>query len=297
MSINIKREFELLRGTDNLLELDAKAIKKVSIENGQKLLSNVIEMTETHIEHFGKKRILKQIKHIDEVAIVNIDTYPLYISYNIPTDQIILNLSPFNVTTITAIKPDPRNIYAALVYGTCFRDIVKSKGKYLKDRYAAVFASYLTSMMIQMFGREYGLLVKYSRQIPMLKYIISCYVLISFFNMPNDKAYMAARAISGYADEDLEKNLVSFDLNNIGAMLDALSKLGVLPGINKPLFMGKLLKYVGVQFIPALEDVSRMISLSTASIIKGSNIIPTFIRRYNEDEFLNILELGKAGMR
>ena len=297
MAINIKREFELLRGTNNILDLTVKDIKKVSVDNGQKLLSNVIEMTETHIDTFAKKRISKQIKNIDRIAVVNMETYPLYVTYNAPTDQIILNLYPFNVTTITAIRPDPRNIYSALVYGTCFRDIIISKGSILKDRYASVFASYFTSMIIQMFGKEYGLLAKYSRQIPMLKYIISCYVLISFFKITNDNAYVMARAISGYSDEDLEKELPAFDLHNIGSMLNALSKLEVLPGITKPLFMGKILRYGGIQFIPALEDISRMIAISIASTVKGSNIIPAFIRRYNEDEFSNILKLGGMIMR
>lgn len=293
MSITIKKEFELLRGINNLLDLNNKDIQKISVPNGQKLLANVIEMTEPYMDFFGKKRISQQIKRLDEIAVINLETYPLYVSYNIPTDQIILNLSPFNVSTITAIKPDPRNIYAALVYGTCFRDTIRSKGKSIKDRYASIFVSYFTSMMIQMFGREYGLLAKHSRQIPMLKYVISCYILRSFFNIQSDKIYEMSKAISGYSDKDLEDGLKQFDLNNIGAMIDSLSKFEILPGINKPLFIGKLLKYTSIQFIPVLEDVSRMISISMASIVKGSNIIPSFIRRYNEEEFSNILGIGK----
>lgn len=293
MSIVIKKSFELLKGVDNLLELSPREIKGFSVENGQRLLHNVIEMTETSVEHFAKAKISKQIEKIEEIALVRLETYPLHVSYNIPTKQIVLNIAPFNIDTITAIRPDPRNIYAMMVYGICFRGLVTNKGNQLKDRYAAVFASYYTSMMIQMFGREYALLDKYSKQIPMLKYLISCYVLISFFGVERKQAYKMSRAISGSGPLEVESKLDSYDFTNIGGLIESLSGLEVLPGITKPLFMGKILKYMSVHFVPGLEDISRMIALSSATLVKGSNLVPGFIRRYNEDEYMKILELGR----
>lgn len=290
----INKKFDLLKGVSNLLDFSTKEIKAHSIENGQKLLKNVIEMTELHTEHFAKKSIAKQLQNINGVAVIMLETYPLWVSYNVPTDQIVINLFPFNVSTITAIRPDPRNIYAAMVYGICFKNLIKNERKGIKERYASIFSSYYTSMFVQMFGKEYGLLYKYSKQIPMLKYVITYYVLRSFFEVDPDKAIDISKMISGFGGEEIDSKLKQFDMTNIGAMLDALSKLEILPGITKPLFMGKLLKYTGIQFIPALEDMSRFISIASASIVNGSNIIPTFIRKYNEDEFANIIEISKA---
>ena len=292
--IQIRQSFDLLKGIDNVLHLSPREIKNASIPNGQRLLSNIIEMTGPSIEHFVKAKVDKQIANkIDEIAIVKLDTYPLHVSYNEPTDQIILNVSPFGVDTLTALRPDPRNVYAILVYGMCFKAMASGKKVNIKDRYSAVFTSYYMSMMVQMFGKEYGLLDRHSRQIPMLKYLISCYVLISFFGINKKDAYKMSRAISGAGDTFVESELDPFDLGTVSGLIDALSRLKVLPGITKPLFMGKVLKYMSVAFVPAIEDVGRMVSLALATSIKGSNLIPQFIRRYNEDEYINIIEIGR----
>ena len=49
----------------------------------------------------------------------------------------------------------------------------------------------------------------------------------------------------------------------------------------------------GMSFLPALEDFSRFICIMTSISMKGSNIVPTYISKYNEDSFLRIIEISK----
>jgi len=50
---------------------------------------------------------------------------------------------------------------------------------------------------------------------------------------------------------------------------------------------------LGLNFMPAMEDMSRFISILTTSDVRGSNIVPAWISKYNERAYQNILEISK----
>ena len=175
--VNVKDKFSILKDVPNILHMSASEIKSNSVENGVALMSNVINMLSKNIEHFTKKDVIEQVleKNQHEIAVLNMESYPLHVSYNEPTQQIVVNISPFNVDTITIMSPDPRNMYAALAYGICFRNIVTGRSKKIRDNYFSIYSTFITSMLVQLLGREYGLLGKYATQINMLKFITSSY--------------------------------------------------------------------------------------------------------------------------
>ena len=256
-------------------------------------------MMEKGIDHFSKASVIKQLSdsHKDELAIVTFQDYPLYVSYNEPTKQIIINISPFGVDTITAINPDPRNMYASLVYGICFRNILDGGFRKVKDSYFIVIVSYLTSMFVQIFGREYGLLGKYAVEINKLKFLISCYILTAFFGRNTIESYILSSKVAMIDYRPLVDQLNTFDFSEIDGLINALAELRVLPGITKYKFTARMFKLLSIVFLPALEDFSRFISIITTSSIQGSNIVPRFISRYNESEYGKILEISKLMMR
>ena len=293
----IKQEFELLKDIPNLLELSPQKLKPLKLELGAKKVSVVLKLMESKIDHFTKKKIFEYVLDIEKrkvLEVVNMPDYGLHISYNNPTKQIIINLSPFNTNDIYPNNPDPKNIYAAMVYGLCFYNLVNNKIN-VPEKYFPVISGFLTSMFVQIFGRDYGLLGAYSTEIPKLKLLISSYVLISFFGEEPEKSFKKAAVASGINLKDIYDEIEkgNYNFNSIIDFIRALSELKVMSGLNKYVFTSKIYKMLGPSFLPALEDFSRFIAIITTSSINGSSLVPTFINRYNREEYLKILEISK----
>ena len=119
-------------------------------------------------------------------------------------------------------------------------------------------------------------------------------MLGSFFGMTGLKAWRRASAASSYSYKDIEDKLKRYDFTTINDFITSLSETGVMPNINRHLFASKILQMLGLNFMPAMEDLSRFISILTTSDIRGSNIVPTWISKYNERAYQSILEISKS---
>lgn len=219
------------------------------------------------------------------------ESYPLPVTYNTTTDSIVLNLHAFGVDDLSRI--DPLNVYASVAYGICFSELVSGKKK-IHPQYASPITNFLLTMFMRLFGKEYGLLAVYSSEIPKLKFIVSCYVQQSFFGIQPPKLYRNATAVSGFDYRNIESDLKKYNFQNIDEFIQALSDLRVMPGINKYRFADRVLKHLTLNFVPALEDLSRFISTVTVVDMTGSTLVPTFIKKaYNEQEFGKIVDLSR----
>ena len=110
--VNVKDKFNLLKSVPNILHLSSKEIKKYSIEKGPRKIFIVLELNKNRINHFTKDKVFNLITDLEKrksIAVVNIPDYNLYTSYNLPTKQIVLNISPFNIDDIYSVEPDPKN--------------------------------------------------------------------------------------------------------------------------------------------------------------------------------------------
>ena len=67
-----------------------------------------------------------------------------------------------------------------------------------------------------------------------------------------------------------------------------------MPGLNVYMFLAEIVKRFGFNFLPALEDLSRFISILTASNIPGTSVVPSFLSKYDETSFNNILQISKS---
>lgn len=291
----VKDKFSLLKDKPNILNLSSGAIKAHSVENGQRKLFVMLDL-ETKISHFAKKRLLKLTGDKEErkkIAIVTLEDYVLPVSYNKRTDQMIINLSALGATDITPTSPDPRTLYSSIVYAFTFYNLITEKFKVNKNISSSII-NYLLSVFVRVFGKDYGLLAAYASEIPKLKFLIACYVYESFFGFKGETAYRAATTISMFDYHQIKSDLDKFDFTDIDGLVNSLSYFRVMPGLNRHLFAKKFFVFFGINFLPALEDLSRFISILTTSTVSGTIIVPTFISiKYNQKEFNNILEISR----
>lgn len=291
----IKNDFKLVKNTPNVLNISSSVIKTYEKEeNSPRNIFTFIKQREKRIKnHFTKNPIFKLVEDIskrEKIRVVNFENYILPITYSPVADSIIINLKPYDVDEISDLSPN--NLYALLVYGYCFSKLIK-KIK-IGDQYAKPFIDYFLSLFIKVFGKEYGLLGIYATGIPKLKFLIACYILASFFGQSNNnKLYKKASSLAPHSYVEEGMTLVNYDFSDINQFIKALSDFKVMPGIKVYGFTAKLHRFLGVDFLPALEDLSRCISILLTSDIKGATIVRSFLYKYNEKAFNQIIELSK----
>ena len=292
----IKDKFAILKDVPNILHLNSSQIRDYSVEKGIKNLFIVMDLNEDNIRHFAKNSVMELVSNMEKrkkLLVLKVPDYSLHISYNKPTDQIVFNLTPYDVDNIYTNNIDFKNLYAQLVYGLSFYNLVTEKFK-VKVSYFAPISNFLLSMFVSIFGKQYGLLGSYTSNITKLNFLITCYVLSSFFGLTGKKSYKLAGVASAFDYKELEGDLDKYDFSNIEIFIKALSDFRVFPGINKFSFTGRIIKMTqGANFLPALEDLSRFISIMTCIDIKGSNIISTYISKYDSSSFNRIIEISK----
>lgn len=292
----IQKKFTLLRDIDNVLNLSPSVVQANSVAEGIDRTISIMKIIEKRIDHYSKKKVYKTVVKKDSFHVIYIPKYPLPVSYNKPTKSIIINLAHFGTREVTPTNPNPRDLYACLAYGTCFTELVTG-GYKVPERFAPVVTTFLLSVFMRIFGKEYGLLGYYSTQIPKLKFVISCYIYEAFFGVKGLDGYKKSGTVSGYGYQDEVDKLKKQDFSNSDGLISALSDLGVLPGISKYSFTSRLLRMMTINFIPAVEDCSRFISVLTTSNVPGVTFIPAAYYRYNDTEFDKIMEISKLVFR
>jgi len=294
--MEVKQTFSLLKGTQNTLSLSSSTMQGLSIKDGPGKIFQMLSLVKRRIKHFSKDRVFRLISgpNVDkELHVIVNSKYILPVSYNEPTKGIVINLSSFATDDIYSTAPGDRNLYACLVYGICFRDLVTGKAK-VSDRYSSVVSNFLVSLLMRLFGKDYGLLGRFAAGIPKLKFLVNCYVLSSFFGFSGSKLYKRASTAATFDYREIDTDLKKYDFSNIDDFIKALSELRVMPGISKVSFTGKIYRLLKLNFLPALEDLSRFIATLTASNIPGSSVVPTSIYRYDEESYNNVLEIAKV---
>jgi hypothetical protein len=292
----VKDKFNLIQGTDNILNMSPTALKRVTVANGPRKIFVQLEMMKSRINHFTKNKIIKLVsnkKQREIIKVVNLPNYLFPVSYNKPTKSIIINLHPFGVDDILTQKPGVENLYACLVYGIMFYELASGKAKVI-DRYGVAISNYLVSVLLRLFGKDYGLLGSFSREIVKLKFLTNCYVFASFFDIKPPSLYKKASGAAAFNYKDIEDSLKKYNFADINDFIKSLNELGVMPNLNRHTFAAKVIKKYQVSFIPAFEDLARFFSVLTTSEISGQKVVATWLDKPNRKEFNNILEFSKG---
>jgi len=290
----IKEKFSLLKDVNNILYIDEKTLNNNVIDKSNEKMLAVLELIIKKTNHFSKKKVFQYLtnkKYSNVVKVGVLDNYVLPVSYNKPTDNIIINLSFFNTDDISANNPGPFNIYACLVYGIIFRALANKKFK-LTETYVAPISNFLISLIIRAFGKQYGMLGSFSNEIVKVKFLLNCYILASFFGVKQD-LFKTSSLYYQYDFRDIEQQISKIDFSVINGFVEALNKSGAMPNITRHTFAAKILSMYTFNFIPGLEDLARLMSLICASDISGNSISPTYISKYNATAYGALLNFSR----
>lgn len=291
----IKDSFRLVSGAPNLFKVSESVVKSYQEEeNSPRHVFAILELKKKSINHFTNKKIfnlISNIKQREAIQVVKIDSYPLPVSYNKPTNGMIINLKPFEVNEVSSMSPN--DLYASLVYAYAFRQLVTKKYK-IPESYANIIVKYLLSFYVQVFGKDYGLVGIYASGIPKLKFLISCYILSAFFGHKNNKnLFQKASVIAPYMYMNEFEQLRHYDFYYIEQFIKAVSDLKVMPGLTLNKFTSKLYTYFNINILPAIEDCSRFFSVILTSSIPGSRIVPRYLFKYNEKEYFRLIDITR----
>jgi hypothetical protein len=295
--IIVKEKFDLLKNVPNVLNLSQSEVKANSVDMGHRKIFVNLEQVKNRINHYTKDRIFHIISDTknreEQFHVLTLPNYSLPISYNKPTGEFVINLSALGIDDIQPDNPGVYNLYALMVYGIVFSDMVSNKVN-VNDKYSEVISSFILSLFMRIFGKIYGLTGSFSSQIPKLEFLINVYVLSSFFGVKGIEAYKKASTNSSFNYKEIEDKLNSYDLSNINNFIKALSDFDIMPNINRYVFAQKMQRFFNINILAALEDCSRFFAVLTTSNIKGSNIVSTYLSKYNEREFARLLEVSKS---
>lgn len=294
----IKENFELLNKIPNLMSIpDATLQSYESEENSPRHIFTFLTLKQKNIKHFTKDKMMEFIGNTKDRAalrVVSFEKYPLAVTFNKTTKNIVLNLKPFDVDDIASLNPN--DLFALITYGYGFSKLITGNVK-IGDIYAKPIIDFLTSMFVRVFGKDYGLTEIYSTGIPKLKFLLSCYIFSSFFGYTGIKMINRASSTAPYDYKDEESLILKYDFTSIIEFLKALSDMRVMRGIKPYGFTTKIYRFFGIDMITAMEDLSRFISTITVASIGGSRVIPTFISKYNDRAFGQIIEISKKVYR
>lgn len=294
----IKDKFKLVSNSPNILSIPKNTLMaNQKEENSPRHIFTFLTLKQSSIKHFGKDKVFRFIsdkKAREAIKVVTID-YPLSISYNRPTKGMIINLRPFDVEEVANLSP--QDLYAAVLFTYIFSLMVTGRSK-IPDIYAKSIVAFLSSMFIRVFGKDYGLTETYAGSIPKLKFLIGCYIYSAFFGYKNDENLLRrAASVAPYRYQEEKGQILKYNFSDIMQFIKALSDLKVMPGLKSYGFTTKIFRFFHIDMLSAMEDLSRFIGAIAASSVTGSNIIPSFMSRYNEREYNNILDLAKKVLR
>jgi hypothetical protein len=292
----IKSNFRLVSNVPNVIQLSPAIIKNYTYEeNSPRHVFAFLELKRKSIQHFTNNTIFKLISNIkarETIQVVDLEQYPLHVSYNKPTKGMIVNLKPFGVKEISSLSAN--DLYACIVYSYAFSKLATKKFK-ISESYSKHIIDFLLSMYVQLFGRKYGLLATYSSGISKLKFLVACYVYGSFFGYKTDISLLktAAKAAPYLYNNEAELFL-KYDFSKIEDFVKVLSDSKVMPGISLIRFTATIHTFMGVEVLTALEDASRFFSVLLTSNIPGSRVVPSFISKYNERAYYNIIDIMRG---
>ena len=154
----IKDKFELLNQIPNLLNVPPSTLKTYEAEeNSPRHIFTFLTLKQKHIKHFTKDKIFKFIGDVQErenVKVINFEKYPLAVTLNGSSKNILINLKPFDVEDVASLNPN--DLFAAVMYGYGFSKLINKQFK-IKDEYAKPIIDFLTSLLVRaLWNRIYG---------------------------------------------------------------------------------------------------------------------------------------------
>jgi len=286
----IKTKLTLLNNVDNILSEPQTYSEsyKIDSEKFEQFYDGVKLFSKRAKSHLTFKyvdfHIQNNFKFLD---IVTIPKYPLLAVYNKETKKCLINLSATTKTRPENI--DPRDLYTMIVYGHCCSVLSNVE---VDEKYSEVFCEYMALLFLKIFSKKYGITGSYIELIPQFKFIISLYVLVSFFGMDMDSAKKKASALAKFDHRKINVDWNEYDMSNPTYMIRLLSVTGVCNGLNTYKFVETMIKYFGPMNLAIFDDLMRFSSVMFSSTINSNTFFsPLFQIAYSQQKFFKINEI------
>ena len=274
-----KEKLSLLDNADNFFRFPQATIDqyKIADEDVTHILDSVRLFSNKIKDHFAYKTMTKQLNiDLSNFQFIDLPKYPLPAAFNIPTKKIIINTSVWGRRNILNIEP--RDMYAVILYGyVCAYYSVLSMEKSLET----TIANFISTIYIKMFAKKYGLVGSYQGELPRLRFFVTMFVMVSFFDKDPKTAAKGAANMSGVTSEQIGLDLNDYDFTVARDLVRVLSESGVLNGITTYEFVSSIMRRFTSVVIPMFEDPMRFMATMAASTIPSNSLFSNSIRLYN----------------
>lgn len=287
----IKDRLQLVANVPNVLSLSESVISSFydPTRNSPRHIFVILELKKSSINHFTNDKIfdfVSDLRRRESLRVISFD-YPLPVTYNRTSKQMIINLKSLGVRDVSGLSAN--NLYAAITYAYCFQSLIRNFE--VSTSYYSQISNYFHSFYMQVFGKTYGLVSTYSSRIPILKFLVSCYVLQSFFGITGKEMFTLASRVSSVSIDD--QKVFSYDFSTPKEFVRSLSDFRVMPGITLVKFTSRLYRLFGINVLAMIEDCARFFSVLLTSSVPGSTIVPRILVKYNRVEYVNMLSILK----
>jgi len=284
----LKEKISLLGNADNLFSFSDHVINnyKIDEDSMHTFQSYVANFSHRSKNHGTYKYIKKHIDNgFDRFDIVRVTKYPLPVTFNMKAKRAIINISALGKRSVNSIEP--RDLYALVCYAHAFANLAMNK---ISSSLDTTVSNFMSALFLKTFAKRFGLVGSYESLVPSMRFLITAYVLISFFDYPTNLAYKKASSMSKIKIENINIDLDSYDFNKISNLVGALDKSGTMPGLNLYMFINTMMNRYGNTNLVLFEDLSRLCALLFISTINSNTIITPQLIYVNEQESDKILK-------
>lgn len=276
----IKKKITLLGNTDNLFSFSDNVIDNYLIDEDarnsfQTYVDNFSHRSKSHVTYkYIKKHIDNKFEKFD---VVRMTKYPLPVTFNTTTRRAVINISALGKRSVNSIEP--RDLYALVCYAHTFANLVMSD---INKSLDGLVSDFMSAIFLKTFAKRFGLVGSYEALVPSMRFLVTTYVLVSFFDYSPSAAYKKAVALSKFKIDTIKIDLNSYDFSKITNLIGALDKSGTMPGLNLYMFISTMMNRYGNYNLVLFEDLSRFYSLLFTSTINSNTIITPQLIYINE---------------
>lgn len=283
----LKQKLKLVSNAENIFNFSQSTIDSYLIksEDREKLISMVKLYLPRMRNHYSGNIMTKLLKNdLQSFDIVVLSKYPLYAAYNTSTRKIVVNMSEWSRKDILNVAS--ADLYALIFYGyVCAYYSVNKLDKNL----ISSISNFISSMFFQLFSKQYGLSGSYLDLLPKMRYLITIYIMVSFFDIKQKAAYKLATGMAKVNYESLKMDLNKYNFSDIGSFIKVLSDSDILPGFDLYVFTSKMVKRFGVRSICLFEDSMRFMATMAGGSVTGVSIFPPYFEIFNSSVYKDII--------
>jgi len=282
-----KSNLSLLNNLQNNVSFPQSTIDTVSIDEYDKTnIIQIIKLLLNRMNHFSSDLMTKKVNiGFEDIDFVRFTRYSLVATYNIKTGRPIVNMQPFGRKEVTNIES--RSLYASIFYAyLCKLFTIRP----LKLNTYPEVSTFLSNVMVKMFGKRYGILASYEDSLPKLQFLTTSYVLTSFYGEHQKNTYLKSSK-SGASKKDFSVDLDSYDLSNVREYIKLLSDSNVFPGMVVMNFADFIINRYGLLMLPFFEDEMRFMATIGASSMPTGGLFPPYLEKFQPKLYERILKI------